>query len=124
MTDSETNMVLAILRTLGYARKEFYFFEDRKWRFDFCFPNEKLAIEVEGGAFKKRTYKSKRTGKIITTIGGRHNSAKGFLNDMEKYNTAAMLGYRLLRFTPQSIMTSKALDIIKECLKKDNGVIG
>lgn len=116
MTDSETNLVMAMLRTLGDIKKEYCFCNGRKWRFDFCFPNEKLAIEVEGGAFKKRTYKSKRTGKLITTIGGRHNSAKGFLNDMEKYNTAAMLGYRLLRFTPQSIMTSKALDIIKECL--------
>src|SRR5574343_49999 len=116
MTDSETNLIMAMLRTLGDIKKEYCFCKGRKWRFDFCFPNEKLAIEVEGGAFKKRTYKSKRTGKLITTIGGRHNSAKGFLNDMEKYNTAAMLGYRLLRFTPQSIMTSKALDIIKECL--------
>jgi hypothetical protein len=61
---------------------EFLFHPQIKWRFDFYFPYHWVAIEIEGGAFKY----------------GRHNRAKGFLEDMKKYNAAAELGIRLLRY--------------------------
>jgi hypothetical protein len=68
---------------------EFRFHETRKWRFDFYFPDVRLAIEVEGGASEYRR--------------GRHMRAKGFLKDMEKYNAAAEQGIRVLRYQPGKI---------------------
>ena len=59
----------------------------RGWRFDFAWPAELLAVEVEG----------------ITAQGGRHQTASGFRKDCEKYNAAALLGWRLLRYVDQQI---------------------
>ena len=66
---------------------EYRFYPSRKWRADYCWPEEKVILEVEGGVW----------------VGGRHTRGKGFLNDMEKYNQAVVLGYRLLRCTPGMI---------------------
>lgn len=79
------------------AEKEYKFHPARKWRFDYAIPAIKMAIEVEGGVW----------------TGGRHTSGKGFLNDMEKYNEAALMGWCLIRTTPDRLLTSKVLDLIK-----------
>ena len=55
----------------------------RDWRFDFAWPDRGLAVEVEGG----------------TWSGGRHTRGGGFEGDCEKYNAAALLGWKVLRFT-------------------------
>lgn len=74
---------------LPLPEKEFLFCVGRKWRFDFAYPNIKLAIEVEGG--------------INEFARGRHMRAEGFIKDCEKYNKAALLGWRLLRYTTHTI---------------------
>lgn len=79
---------------------ELQFCESRKWRFDYAIPEKKIAIEVEGGAW----------------INGRHTRAQGFIADMEKYNTAAAMGWRLLRATPQTLLTTKFLKLLKIAL--------
>lgn len=58
--------------------------KQRKWRFDFCYLRQKIAIEVEGGVFGGR---------------GRHTRAIGFKNDCIKYNTAVEQGWQVYRFT-------------------------
>jgi hypothetical protein len=83
------------------VRFEFRFHSERKWRADvYAEPKGKppMLIEIEGGAW----------------IRGRHTRGDGFTRDMEKYNTAAMMGYRVLRFTPQQVESGKA----KEWLSK------
>ena len=97
--------------------KELEFHPSRKWRFDYAIPEIMLAIEVEGGVFKKRTYTNKR-GETITTTGGRHNSASGFLGDMEKYNAAALAGWKVYRVTPAKLMTSEVLNVINSLKAK------
>lgn len=67
---------------------ELRFHPTRKWRFDYAVPARRVAIEVEGGVW---TY-------------GRHNRAAGFLKDIEKYNAAAALGWRVLRCTPPTLL--------------------
>jgi hypothetical protein len=64
---------------------EYRFHDTRKWRFDMACPTRKLAIEIDGGVWS----------------GGRHSGGAGQIGDMEKLNTAAILGWRVLRFTPQ-----------------------
>jgi len=68
-------------------QREFKFHPERGWLFDFVWEAKKVAVEVEGG----------------TGSGGRHTRFLGFQEDCEKYNAAALLGWRLLRFTPQML---------------------
>jgi very-short-patch-repair endonuclease len=78
---------------------EFQFAPPRKWRLDYGWPEEKLALEIEGGIW----------------IRGRHTRPKGFIADMEKYNELAILGWRLLRVTPQQIQTGEAISLLTRC---------
>jgi very-short-patch-repair endonuclease len=57
----------------------------RKWASDFGWPERGLLVEVDGGQFAPR--------------GGRHAGDK----DKEKGNYAALLGYRVMHFSPQQI---------------------
>lgn len=96
--------------------KEYEFHPSRKWRFDYAIVEIKMAIEVEGGVFKTRTYQNKK-GQTIITTGGRHNSATGYLNDIEKYNAAALAGWTLYRVTPQTLTKSPTFEAIKSMQK-------
>jgi len=77
--------------------REFRFHPTKMWRIDFCWPDVRLAVEIEGGAF----------------VYGRHNRPASFIKDMEKYNELTLAGYSLLRFTPQQLETGDAQGIIK-----------
>lgn len=77
--------------------KEMRFHPKRMWRFDYAIPEHRIAIEVEGGVW----------------TGGRHTRPKGFLGDIEKYNTATVMGWRLLRTTPEELVSKKTIDMIK-----------
>lgn len=55
----------------------------RKHRFDYAFVIQKVAVEIEGNAAWVRG-------------GGKHMQDR----DLEKYNLAAMLGWRVVRFSP------------------------
>lgn len=69
--------------------REYRFHATRRWRFDYAAPSLRVALEVEGGVW----------------TGGRHISPNGFLGDVEKYNAAALLGWVVLRTTPDRLMT-------------------
>jgi very-short-patch-repair endonuclease len=79
---------------------EFKFHPTRDWRFDFAWPDKKVAIEVEGGIH----------------TGGRHTQPAGFYKDMEKYNQAAVRGWRILRFTPKGLVSLTTAQLAKEAL--------
>lgn len=83
--------------------KEFKFHPVRKWRFDYAVPEYKIALEVEGGVW----------------AGGRHTSPKGFLGDIEKYNTATLMGWRVFRTTPDDLYKKKTLDLMKSAILND-----
>ena len=55
----------------------------RRWKFDVAHPRLKIAVEVEGGIWTR----------------GRHTRPAGFIADMEKYNKATELGWRVFRTT-------------------------
>lgn len=77
---------------------EFYFCPDRQWRSDYLVIGTKVLIELEGGVFS----------------GGRHIRAKGFIEDIYKYNMAAMLGYRVIRIATGMATAHYLEQIIKE----------
>lgn len=85
---------------IGGWEMEFRFCPERRWRFDFAWPKERLAVEIEGGAW----------------IAGRHVRGKGYEQDCEKYNEAALRGWRLLRFTARQVRDGTALAHILRAL--------
>ena len=83
--------------------REFRFHPIRKWRFDFAWPKKDvmLAVEVEGG----------------TWVQGRHNRGSSIAEDMRKYNAATVLGWRILRFTTEMVISGEAIQQVREILK-------
>lgn len=79
---------------------EHRFHPHRRWRTDYAWPDRKLALEVEGGIWTQ----------------GRHTRGAGFLADLEKYNTLTAMGWRLLRVTPQQLLTADTLELVERAM--------
>lgn len=82
------------------VKREYPFWVGRKWRVDFCIPDARIAIEIEGGTWN----------------GGRHSRGAGMEADMEKYNYLALAGFRLLRFSTKMVQTGEAIDTLRAML--------
>ncbi|MDW8293238.1 MAG: hypothetical protein RML84_09135 [Anaerolineae bacterium] len=82
---------------------EYRFHPHRRWRVDFAWPSERVALEIEGGAW----------------VYGRHNRPSGYLNDLEKYNALAVFGWRLLRLTPQQVMDVQPLIDLLRAMREE-----
>lgn len=63
--------------------RKWRFHSVRRWRFDFAWPDLKVAVECEGGIWSR----------------GRHVRGRGFEGDCWKYSTAAVMGWKVLRVT-------------------------
>ena len=102
----ETDLFTVICKTdMGIeVVKEFLFHPTRKWRFDYAVPEHKIAIEVEGGVYTR----------------GRHVRPQGFLGDIEKYNAGTLLGWRIFRVTPDDLLRTKTLNMLKEAISVQN----
>lgn len=72
------------------------------WRFDFAYPDLKLAIECEGG----------------TWANGRHSRGAGYEGDCRKYNAAILHGWRVLRFTSGMIASGEAVRVIERAIDR------
>jgi hypothetical protein len=107
------SLFMAVLKAEGLDRcclAEYRFHPDRKWRFDYAFFTCDLdypfrepggvALEIEGAVW----------------IHGRHTRGSGFVNDMEKYNEAACLGWRIIRVQPKELCTLKTVEMIRRVL--------
>lgn len=79
---------------------EHRFHATRKWRFDWCWVDAKLALEVQGGIF----------------TNGRHTRGAALIKEMEKLNAAAVAGYRVLYVTPAQMANGSAAQIAAEAL--------
>lgn len=77
--------------------REYRFHPTRRWRWDFCFPSQKLAIEIDGRGY--------------------HQTVKGVRADHEKQNEAVRLGWRVLRFPATDAKRAHEwAALIRECL--------
>jgi hypothetical protein len=79
-----------------------YRFSERKFKFDFAWPEFMVAVEVEGGTEWGRS---------------RHSKGKGFEADCEKYNLAAILGWKVLRFSTRMVVSGEAIDLVRKLLQ-------
>lgn len=84
----------------------------RVWRFDFAFEEERVALEVEGASFG--------TGPACVTCGqrqaGRHTRGASYRKDLEKYNAAAVLGWRIIRVPPEDLYADSTFETIRAAL--------
>ena len=79
---------------------EYKFSSKRKWRADFAIKKYKILVEIEGGVYSN----------------GRHTRGSGFVKDCEKYNTAVLLGWKVLRFPTHMVMDNTAIEFLAEVL--------
>ena len=101
MSRLEEQLVLHIRAArLPAPEREYVFAAPRRFRFDLAWPAQKLAVEVEGG----------------TWVQGRHGRGSGMRTDAEKYNLAALAGWRVLRVTTDMVRDGSALTWIERAL--------
>lgn len=86
------------LRAEKIPFKREYRFCERRWKFDFAFPERMFAVEIEGGIWSR----------------GRHTRPQGYINDMEKYNAASALGWKVWRFTPEQIKSGIPIKTVSD----------
>lgn len=97
------HVLLAIhLRALNLPlpTHEFRFEPARRWRWDLCWPNLRLAVEIHGGVYSR----------------GRHTRGGGFTKDREKINAGVELGWRVLEYTTEQIESGAAVRQIARVL--------
>lgn len=71
---------------------EHRFHPRRRWRLDYAWPQQLIALEVHGGV----------------RSGGRHTRGTGFTNDREKMNEAVALGWTVIEATAEQIRNGQA----------------
>lgn len=91
---------LRAARLNGGMEMEHRFHPSRRWKFDFAWPSRLLALEVEGGTY----------------AGGRHTRGAGYGKDIEKYNEAALCGWRVLRADAKQVADGRALNWVDRAL--------
>jgi very-short-patch-repair endonuclease len=82
--------------------REYKFWPGRRFRFDYAWLAEKIAVEIEGGNF----------------IHGRHSRGAGMRSDIEKYNEATMLGWKVYRFLPEQLKKGSAQTFMQRAFKE------
>lgn len=112
-SDNEVAFMYAVRvlspRLKNYDR-EYKFHPMRKWRFDFAYPEKKVAVEIDGI--------------IWQAGGGRHNTDK----DRDKINNAVAMGWRVLRFSGSQIKNDpgECISLLSKTLrikqKKENQI--
>jgi hypothetical protein len=70
---------------------EHRFHPTRRWRFDYAWPELKIAVEVHGGTY----------------TNGRHTRGGGFTVDREKMNEAAIYGWTVLEVTAAHVRSGQ-----------------
>ena len=103
MSDLEDELAFQLKASKIPFDREIRFHPKRRWRFDFVIQDTKIAIEVEGGIWGM----------------GRHTRGAGFQADAEKGNEALLLGWKVLRVTPEHIRSGKALEWIETLIEKE-----
>ena len=92
---SELELLFALaLRTYSIPQPEveYRFLPERRYRFDFAWASLKLAVEIQGGTWRK----------------GGHSSGKGIKRDIEKHNLAVYAGWKLLYFDGDMVRDGSA----------------
>jgi len=101
MTDLATVLAFQV-RAVGLSTPvlEHRFAPPRRWRFDLSWPDAMIACEVDGATYAQ----------------GRHTRGQGVHNDCVKLSTAAVMGWRVLRFDKEMVEDGSAVALLKRVL--------
>lgn len=94
-------VTLCAAQNLPEPVPEYVFAKPRRWRFDYAWPIQMVALEINGGVWTQ----------------GRHNRGAGAIADMEKLSEAAILGWRLIYATPEQVKDGTAMDRLRRALR-------
>jgi hypothetical protein len=83
-----------------YAFSEAY---GRAWKIDFAWPELLLAVEIQGGIWRKG--------------GGAHSHPSNILRNMKKCNALTALRWRLLQFSTDEVQSGSALQYTMTVLR-------
>jgi very-short-patch-repair endonuclease len=126
---SETHIPSNVWTALGLPvpEVEYLFYPGRKWRIDYAWVSERMAVEIEGGLFsrtltchrcKEQVMTRDKNGEMrVFKFGGAHSSSR-FKSDIMKYNHLSLEGWTLLRFEPEGIQFSFIVDLYKKLHEK------
>lgn len=81
--------------------REYRFAPPRRYRFDFAWPDQKIAVEIQGGTFS----------------GGAHSRGARQHNDFEKNNLAVLLGWRVIYGDTKMVKSGELLSLIKQIME-------
>ena len=84
--------------------REYRGIPNRKFRFDFCHPSSRVAIEIQGGLW----------------MGGRHSGGAGQIKDFEKLNLATLGGWRVFQLSSEMI-SDFWIDLIAAVIRQGGG---
>jgi len=81
---------------------EHYFHPTRRWRFDYAWPDQKIAVEINGGTF------------MAAGVG--HRNGAHLHGEYEKLNVAQTLGWVVLQFDTKHVSTGEALTMLFDAM--------
>jgi very-short-patch-repair endonuclease len=81
--------------------QEYRFAPPRRYRWDFCHPESKVAIEIQGGIFMKKSG---------------HNTGSGVTKDYKKACLAAAKGWKIF-YLSSSMITENYLKLIAQTIQ-------
>jgi hypothetical protein len=97
---------------------EYRFHPTRKFRYDYAWPVNLVCRSEAGNEFEaievNMPLALEQEGAVW--VQGRHTRGSGFVKDMEKYNEAAALGWRILRVQPNQLCAKETMDLIRRAL--------
>lgn len=92
---------------------EYRFHGQRRWRIDYAFVAERVALEVEGASWG--------TGPACHACGqrraGAHTRGGHFRSDIAKYNALAGMGWRLVRTTPEDLYAPDLISTLRAAIR-------
>lgn len=77
--------------------REYEFHDSRGWRFDAAWPDLRVAVEIQGGGWKR----------------GRHHRGRGYQNDCLKRNAATLAGWAVLTYTTDDL-DKRPVQVVEE----------
>jgi hypothetical protein len=100
----EHSFFFALLRREGLPLPQtelaFALSEGRKFRWDFAWVEQKVALEVQGAIWTR----------------GAHGRGTGIARDHEKFNLGCVLGWRLLQCVPKDLNNLATIALIRRAL--------
>jgi len=98
-------IVSAICRAHGWLEPlaEQRLIPGRRFSCDLVWPDARLVVEVQGGVWLRR---------------GGHTGGQAQIDDMEKFNELALLGFKVLQVTPQQVTDGELVRLLTRAFER------